>query len=45
MDVEQMCVIAIDPIKLIEQTVNDWFYDSSLKLVSVHERIPSESFA
>jgi len=44
LNISNMCVIGINPVKLIEQTVNDWFYDSSLKLVSVHETIPSESF-
>jgi len=38
-----MCVIGLDPITLIEQTVNDWFYDSSLKLISVHETVPAQS--
>ncbi|ATG97589.1 hypothetical protein [Mesoplasma lactucae] len=42
---ENLCVIGIDPLKLAEQTVNDWVYDSSLKLVSVHETIPAESIA
>lgn len=42
-NLENLCIIALDPIKLAQQTVNDWVFDTSLKLVGVHETIPAES--
>lgn len=45
MNPENMCVIAIDPIKLSKQTVEDWVYDTSLRTVSIHETVPRESIS